>query len=224
MDLWLRIKSMNLTRKLEEIDNRKIGLATIRHCKLRQTRFIFSWRLYLGAKQSGFFTDSCFHYFRSSIPFLVLSRSRASPWRQQMAHGACNTISLLAKNEKVWRVLLHRAIRDYTRYIKRFSSGISVLPCTFPDVDEEKKTFLWNSCVFVCGFIIRSKVITHLVFLHRDWSNLTMEQDRSSKQRRLFSFLFPSGLSYSGYETYLRAIVFTVYCNSCILINRIQLY
>lgn len=35
MDLWLRIKSMNLTRKLEEIDNRKIGLATIRHCKLR---------------------------------------------------------------------------------------------------------------------------------------------------------------------------------------------
>lgn len=139
MDLWLRIKSMNLTRKLEEIDNRKIGLATIRHCKLRQTRFIFSWRLYLGAKQSGFFTDSCFHYFRSSIPFLVLSRSRASPWRQQMAHGACNTISLLAKNEKVWRVLLHRAARDYTRYIKRFSSGISVLPCTFPDVDEEKK-------------------------------------------------------------------------------------
>lgn len=39
--------------------------------------------------------------------------------------------------KKVWRVLLHWAVRDYTRYIKRFSSGISVLTCAFPDDDDD---------------------------------------------------------------------------------------
>ena len=168
-----------------------------------------------GAKTPGFSNATLFValslFFHVSPPSAsVLSRGRllASPWRQRMAHGTCNTISLLAKNEKVWRVLLHWAVRGYTRYIKRFSSGISVLsrahsPTSTNEKKKKKKErkrgkrkerFLWNSCVFVCGFITGSRVITFCFLVPRidpTWNEEIWDpRGRRNDQRR--KLLFPS--------------------------------
>lgn len=168
MDLWLRIKSMNLTRKLEEIDNRKIGLATIRHCKLRGLDLSLA-DVFISAQNSPGFSQT-----RVSTIFDLSSPSSSSvaavhPLEDSKWHTAHATRSLC------WRRMKKSGVYCSTeRFVttqgtlKDFHRGFLCYRAHSPTSTNKKKTFLWNSCVFVCGFIIRSKVITHLVFLHRD--------------------------------------------------------